>query len=1037
MDPGDRSAARASVATAGGGPSPRRRPAGAGNGVDVAGLARALGREVRGEVRFDDGSRALWAADASNYRQVPLGVVLPRDVTDVVAAVAVARHFGAPVLPRGGGTSLAGQCCNAAVVVDTSKYLTRVLEVDAGRKRARVEPGAVLDTLRSAASRHHLTFGPDPATHDHCTIGGMIGNNSCGIHAVMAEFYGPGPTTAHQVLGLDVLTYDGTRLSLAAARREKMMEPVDGGGGRAGQIQRALEEFVGRHGAEIRRRFPDIPRRVSGYNLPALLPENGFDVARALVGSEGTCVVVLGATVALMPNPSGRALLVAGYEDIAEAGDRVPEIRRYKPIGLEGIDHQLVEFIARKVSDKRSSHVRYLKLMPSGRGFLFIEMNGEDTSEAEARARECLAGLQRAGGLVDFRLYTEPEEQEHLWEVRESGLGATAFVPGEPDTWPGWEDSAVPPERVGAYLRDLRALFHRYGYHASLYGHLGQGCIHCRIPFDLVSAEGVERFRAFTRDAAELVAGKHGGSLSGEHGDGQARGDLLEVMFGAEMVGAFREFKAIWDPDGKMNPGKVVDAAPRTSHLRLGPDYRPATPATHFKFPGDGGSLAHAALRCVGVGKCRRTDGGTMCPSYMVLREEKHSTRGRAHLLFEMLNGETISDGWRSEAVREALDLCLACKGCKGECPVNVDIATYKAEFLSHYYDGRWRPRHAYAFGLVHRWARLASLAPRLVNAVARTPGLAGVAKAVAGMAPARRIPAFAPETFQRWFARRQAPDGAGRPAVVLWPDTFNNYFLPETAKAAVEVLEAAGFHVKVPRRSVCCGRPLYDYGMLDEAERLLRRTLDELRPEIEAGTPVVGLEPSCVSVFRDEMKNLMPHSLDARRLADQTMLLGDFLASHGLDAVPEMDGAALVHLHCHHKSILGVDGDRAVLDRLGLRYTIPEDGCCGMAGSFGFEAAKYNLSMRIGERKLLPAVREAGRGRLVIADGFSCRTQIEHATDRRALHLAEVVQMALRRQRGEPARPARRRAPVLVGSIAVALVAGGAALWWMRRRRP
>jgi Fe-S oxidoreductase len=735
------------------------------------------------------------------------------------------------------------------------------------------------------------------------------------------------------------------------------------------------------------------------------------------VGSEGTCVTVLEATVSLLVNPPGRALLVAGYDRLEEAADRVPEIRRFRPIGLEGIDHLLVEFIATKTSDKHSSHAKYLSLLPAGGAFLFVEFNGETTEEAAARAEECRRALARAGGVTGARVHTDPSDQQHLWKVRESGLGATAFVPGQPDTWPGWEDSAVPPDKVGPYLRDLRALFDRHGYHPSLYGHLGQGCIHCRVDFDLVTAAGIERYRRFTREAAELVVGTYGGSLSGEHGDGQARADLLPIMFGDEMVRVFRRFKAIWDPANRMNPGKVVAPFSRTANLRLGTDYRPAAPRTYFSYPDDGG-FTHATLRCVGVGECRRTSGGTMCPSYMALHEERHTTRGRAHLLFEMLQGETITDGWRSEAVREALDLCLACKGCKGDCPVSVDIATYKAEFLAHYYEGRRRPRHAYAFGLIHRWAQLAAWAPRLVNLGTQTPGLAGLAKMVAGMAPARRIPAFAPETFQAWFARR-ALRNVDRPAVLLWPDTFNNHFHPGTARAAVAVLEDAGFRVVVPRDRVCCGRPLYDYGMLAEATALLRRTFDVLRPQLEAGVPVIGLEPSCVAVFRDEMRNLLPQDADARRLGEQTFLLSEFLHRQGYRP-PSLPGRALVHLHCHHKSILGTDAERAVLDGLGLACEVPEDGCCGMAGSFGFERAKYDLSMQIGERALLPAVRRAPPDALVVADGFSCRTQIEAGSGRPVLHLAEVLARAIRSrdghgalaEDGQPIQPAARGRP-------------------------
>jgi Fe-S oxidoreductase len=584
-------------------------------------------------------------------------------------------------------------------------------------------------------------------------------------------------------------------------------------------------------------------------------------------------------------------------------------------------------------------------------------------------------------------------------------------------------------------LRALRRLLDRHGYQGALYGHFGQGCVHTRIDFDLVTAAGIRRFRAFLSDAADLVLSL-GGSLSGEHGDGQSRAELLGKMYGPELVQAFREFKAIWDPEGRMNPGKVVDPYRIDENLRLGTGYHPPPLATRFRFPGDDrGSFARATLRCVGVGECRRASGGTMCPSYMVTREERHSTRGRARLLFEMLQGEVIR-GWRSEPVKEALDLCLACKGCKSECPVNVDMATYKAEFLSHYYAGRRRPAAAYAMGLVHWWVRLAAHAPGLANALTQTPLLAAVAKAAVGIAPRRRIPALAPETFVAWFARREPRPGSGRP-VLLWPDTFNNHFHPETARAAVHVLETLGYRVLVPRRRLCCGRPLYDYGMLDTARGMLRRILDGLRPEIAAGLPIVGLEPSCVAVFRDELLNLFPTDEDARRLSRQTFMLGEFLAEHELPAVR---GRALVHGHCHHKAVIGFDSEAAVLTRLGLDVEVLDSGCCGMAGSFGFERAHYDVSMKVGERVLLPAVRAAAPDTTIIADGFSCREQIVQATGRRAWHLAEVVAAALGERLEEPARV--RAAAGALGrrrtarwAVAGATLAAAGGLWWLRGR--
>ncbi len=1018
-------------------------------GVDSQALARALEGRIAGEVRFSDGDRALWATDASNYRQTPIGVVLPRDADDIVAAIATAREFGAPVLLRGGGTSLAGQCCNTAVVIDASKYVNRVLEIDTANRRARVEPGTILDDLRHEAERYGLTFGPDPATHNRNTLGGMIGNDSCGVHSVMAEFYGPGSRVADNLEELEIVTYDGLRMRVGPTSEDEL-ERIISGGGRRGQIYSAMRDLRDRYAERLRTRYPHIQRRVSGYNLPELLPDKGFNVARALVGTESTCVAVLQATLTLIDNPRARALAVLGYPSVYDAGDHVPRIREAKPIGLEGIDDLLVQFMRKKGLD-----IQYLGLLPEGGGWLLVEFGGESREDAKAHAQRLLDALRKEGNAPTMKLYDDPADEEKIWKVREAGLGATAFVPGEPDSWPGWEDSAVPVDKVGAYLRDLRALFDKYDLHPSLYGHFGQGCIHCRVPFDLYTARGIQAYRDFTHEAAELVCKKYGGSLSGEHGDGQSRADLLPIMFGDDLVQAFREFKAIWDPDWKMNPGKIVDPNSRTSDLRLGTSYHPWEPETHFKFPDDRGSFARAALRCVGVGECRRHEGGTMCPSYMVLHEEEHTTRGRAHMLFEMLRGETIDTTWRNEPVKDALHLCLSCKGCKGDCPVNVDMATYKAEFLAHYYAGRLRPRSAYAFGLVYWWARAASLAPQLVNFVTHAPGVSALAKRIAGMAPEREVPRFAPRTFKQWFrdhererlasgraaSARESSARANTDRVVLWADTFNNHFFPETLAAAVEVLESAGVEVTVPRASLCCGRPLYDFGMLGPAKQLLYQILGTLRPEIEAGTPIVGLEPSCVAVFRDELHNLMPHDQDARRLGQQVFTLGEYLATLGdRFQPPKLERQAIVHGHCHQKAIMRMDGELKMLDALGLDYTVLSSGCCGMAGSFGFEADKYLLSEEIGERVLLPAVRAAPANTLVIADGFSCREQIAQNTSRRALHTAQVLQLALHEGRkiqlnGRPpelaVRELRPRALTRPTAAAVAITAavGGLAL--------
>ena len=961
---------------------------------------------------------------------------------DVLAAIAACREFGAPLLCRGGGTSLAGQCCNVAVVLDFSKYMAKIVEIDPARRMARVQPGVVLDNLRNAAETHHLTFAPDPASHDRCTIGGMIGNNSCGVHSVMAG------KTDDNIEELEIVTYDGVQMRVgqnlihvgARGAEEPCGDsrPRPSGGpevsgrsasDRANQIHNALKQIADQYGDLIRKKFPNIPRRVSGYNLNYLLPENGFHIARALVGSEGTCATVVEATCRLVESPPERVLLIVAYPDIYQCADHIPGILHHKPIGLEGFDDLLVYYNRTKKMNPEG-----LALLPEGGGWLMVEFGGRTAHEADSQARGLIEALNRSATPPNVRLFSG-QQAKRIWEIREASLGATSHVPGEPLNWEGWEDAAVAPEKLGGYLRDLRKMMAAFGYKGSLYGHFGHACVHTRLNFDLQSKDGIAKFRKFVDEAADLVI-SYGGSLSGEHGDGQARAELLPKMFGPELMRAFRKFKSAWDPDWKMNPGKLIGLPEKPPYkldenLRLGPNYAPWEPVTRFQFPDDHGSLSHAALRCVGVGKCRREEGGVMCPSYRVTREEEHSTRGRAHLLWEMTQGPAredaiIRDGWRSEEVKRSLDLCLACKGCKSDCPVSVDVATYKAEFLSHYYEGRIRPRSAYAFGNIDVWARLASNAPGLANLTTQLPFFRDVAKMVAGIPHQRTIPAFAPETFKQWFRSRRggrirppseakrAPwkSGASAPrkgqeekwalapksrTVLLWPDTFNNYFLPSTAKAAVHVLESAGYQVTLPRANLCCGRPLYDFGMLDRAQALLLEILDTLSPEIEAGIPVIGLEPSCVAVFRDELLNLFPNDARAQALASQTFLLSEFLEDNSDNSpLPRFHRKALLHGHCHHKSIMKMTAEESLLRRIGVDFQAPAPGCCGMAGSFGFEHDKYEISQAIGELDLLPAVRKAPADWLIIADGFSCREQIAQGTHRHALHLAEVLQMAL-----------------------------------------
>jgi len=951
-------------------------------------LEAELKRVIRGDVRFDRGTRAMYASDGSNYRQAPIGVVVPKDNADVVAALATCRKYGAPVLSRGAGTSLAGQCCNVAVVLDYTQYMNRILELNPADKYAWVQPGVVCDSLRDAAELHALTWGPDPSTHNRCSLGGMIGNNSCGTHSLLAG------KTVDNIQELKILLYDGTELTVGPTT-EQELESIIAGGGRRGEIYGALRGLRDRYAALVRAKFPDIPRRVSGYNLDQLLPENGFNVARALVGTEGTCVAVLEAKARLIPSPQHRSLVGLGYSDAFAAADHVPEILSLKPIGLEGFEGAMIDGLRRKGAPN-------LELIPEGRGYLLAEFGADDPQTSEERARQLMERLKMLPNPPNIRLYTKAEAKA-VWRIRESGPRAAGGGPGMPPRFEGWDDAAVSPEKLGPYLRELRQLLDSYNYQAAYYGHFGDGCIHMQVSFDLFTAEGIRKYAAFIEEAADLVV-KYGGSLSGEHGDGQARGTLLPKMYGPELMQAFREFKAVWDPNNKMNPHKAaVDPYPPTENLRLGADYKPQDPPTRFAFPDDQGSFAKASLRCIGVGACRKGTEGTMCPSYMATLDEEHSTRGRARLLWEMLQGEIVQDGWKDERIKHAMDLCLSCKACKSECPTNVDIATYRSEFLSHYYESHSRPLHAYAFGMIDKWARLGSLAPGLANFASNAAGLRQLVNAALHLAPERELPRLAPYSFQQWARRNRIPDPRhrdrpGANKVILWADTFNNYFHPKTSEAAYEVLTAAGFEVSVPSSHFCCGRPLYDFGMVDRAKSYLHRILQGLARPIDAGIPIVVLEPSCASVFRDELRSLFPSDARAERLRKQTFVLSEFLERQVPGYVPpKLDREVLLHGHCHHKAIIKMGDEESLLKKMGVQVQAPDAGCCGMAGPFGFESSKYEVSKAIGERVLLPAVRAAKPSTLIVANGFSCQEQIVQGAGRPAIHLAELLQLGLK----------------------------------------
>ncbi|WNM33168.1 FAD-linked oxidase C-terminal domain-containing protein [Streptomyces sp. Li-HN-5-11] len=961
--------------------------------VDVAGLEAALREAVDAEVRFDAGSRGAYVTDGSNYRQVPIGVVVPRSVEAGAQAVEVCARFGAPVLSRGGGTSLAGQSTNTAVVIDWSKYCHNLIAVDPDARTCVVEPGIVLDELNNRLSDHGLQFGPKPSTHSHCALGGMIGNNSCGSSA---QAYGK---TVDNVRRLEILTYDGLRMSVGPTSQAERAR-IAAEGGRKAEIYAGLERIATEYLADIRRGYPKIPRRVSGYNLDSLLPENGFDVGRALVGSEGTLVTVLRAELDLVPVPPYKSLLVLGYDDICQAGDDVSHLLEHcSPSQLEALDGRMAQLMR-----EEGAYLDSLNVLPEGDSWLLVQFSGDSQEEVDEQAHALLRAVGRSEKDANVAFSDDPGREEKMLKAREAGLGVTARPPDDRETWEGWEDSAVPPERLGDYLRDLKKLFEEFDYdHPSLYGHFGQGCVHTRIPFGLKTADGVAHFRRFLERAADLVV-SYGGSLSGEHGDGQSRGELLTRMFGERLVTAFGELKTLFDPGNRMNPGKIVDPNPVDGQLRLGASWRPATPETHFGYPEDDHSFTRAVMRCVGIGNCRSHEGGVMCPSYRATMEEEHSTRGRARLLFEMLGGHSdsvITDGWRSTEVKDALDLCLACKGCKSDCPVNVDMATYKAEFLSHHYEGRLRPAAHYSMGWLPLWARLSRLAPSLVNALLHAPGLARAGKALAGVAAERQAPVFAGQSFLQWWKERdcEEPDPADPRTVLLWPDTFSTYFHPSIAISAVRVLEDAGFRVAVPAKPVCCGLTWISTGQLTTAQKVLRHTLDVLRPYLEASTPIIGLEPSCTAVFRADASELMPADQDVKRLAGQVRTFAEHLVHHAPDGwqPPRLARQATVQTHCHQHAIMKFDADRELMRRAHLDADVLDEGCCGLAGNFGFERGHHDVSMAVAEQGVLPAVRDAAPDSLLLADGFSCRTQIEQGdTGRRALHLAEVLALGL-----------------------------------------
>ncbi|MFE6713165.1 FAD-binding and (Fe-S)-binding domain-containing protein [Streptomyces sp. NPDC057695] len=924
---------------------------------DTSGLAADLRAAVAGEVDFSVTARAVTTMDASNYRRVPAGTVAPRDADDLAAVLEVCRAHGAtPVVARGAGTSIGGQATGTGVVLDLTRHMGGIVSLDPETRTAVVGPGLVLDRLRAAARPYGLTFGPDPSTHSRCTLGGMIGNNACGAHSVA---WG---TTADNVRSLDVMTYRGAKLTLGP----------DGRGAPAG-----LLDLVDRDLALLRTGYPaGLPRRISGYALDALLPERGVDVVRSFCGSEGTLGVVTRATVRLVPLPAAPVLVVLGYADEGAAADAAAGLLPFGPLTVEGMAADLVRGAAG---------------LPRGAAWLFCEVDGEGAARK----------LVRAADATDSVVVSDPAGQRALWRIREDAAGTATRTPDGGEAWPGWEDCAVPPERLGAYLREFRALLAEFGLRGTPYGHFGDGCVHVRIDFDLWTDRGVREFRRFSEAVADLVVA-HGGSLSGEHGDGQARAELLPRMYGEELVALFGAVKDVWDPDGGLNPGMLVRPRPLDEGLRF----------TGLPLVG----LGRAAARCVGVAKCRvegpSSGPGVMCPSFRATGEEKHSTRGRARLLHEMALGEVVTGGPRAEEVRDALDLCLSCKGCRSDCPVGVDMAAYKAEFLDLHYAGPLgflrRPRSHWTMGRLPHWLDLFG---RVLNAGMRLP----FAARLAGVTPERTMPRVAARTFTSWFAER----GSTRPAdVTLWPDTFTDHLTPEVGRAAVRVLEDAGLGVKLPPGRVCCGLTYVSTGQLGAARRVMGRMLDVMAgdegreggregaagPAGGAGSlgPVVVLEPSCAATLRTDLPELLPDDPRAARLAASVRTFAEVLEELAPEwEPPRLDRPVTGQTHCHQHAVLGDAADRRLRARAGLTGELA-GGCCGLAGNFGFEPGHYEVSVACAEDQLLPALKGAPPAAAVLADGFSCRTQMANLAGVRGRHLAEVLAEGVDEGEGE-----------------------------------
>jgi FAD/FMN-containing dehydrogenase/Fe-S oxidoreductase len=965
-------------------------------------LERELRRAIRGDVRFDPASKLLYSTDASMYQMEPVGVVIPRDADDVQAAHELVRKHGVAFLSRGGGTSLTGQTVNRALVLDFSRYMNNVLEVNVEERWARVQPGVVQDELNHHVRPQGLLFGPDTSTSNRATIGGMLGNNSGGSHSIA---YG---LTVDHVLEFTALLADGTKVVFGelspSAFEAKTRQP-----GLEGQIYREVARIRDTYREEIRARYPAQWRRVAGYNLNELLgisvrPHslagggNGaprpLSMARLLTGSEGTLVTILEARMRLVERPKRTAVDVIHFHDIQDALECSQSILETGPYAVELTDKMILDLARNNI--EQSKRMGFVQGDPAA--ILIVEYAGENEAEVRAKveALEALRQRERFGYAATVEI--DPAAQQSIWKLRKAGLGLLFGTHGDAKPLAFVEDTAVDPRHLAKFVSRFREIFAEHQVDGAYYGHCSVGCLHIRPAINIKTARGIEQVKAIADQITDLVV-EFNGTISSEHGDGRARSPFLERMYGPRMMQAFRELKRVFDPDHRLNPGNLVASPGVTEHLRYGAAYRTWEPITLLDFSHQGGYAA-AVEMCNGVGECRKKLEGTMCPSYMATKDEEHSTRGRANALRAVLSGKLPASEFTGRRLYEVMDLCLECKGCKAECPANVDMAKMKYEFLHHYYKANGLPLRNRLFGRIARMNALGARMPGLVNWISNLAPARWLMEKVAGIDRRRPLPALAAQTFTDWFARRPAPAAAPRGEVVLFHDTFITYNAPAIGQAAVHLLEAAGYRVVLVDRK-CCGRPLISKGMLEEAREHSRWNVEKLAPYAKRGVPIVGLEPSCLLTLRDETVDLV-RTDDARTVAKQTFLLEEFLMrerAKGLELAFARHGRkALLHGHCHQKAMVGTAPTVAALKWAGFDVSEVDSGCCGMAGSFGFEREHYDLSVALGGRRLAPAVKAAAAETVVVAPGISCRQQIEHLAGRRATHPAEALWDAIER---------------------------------------